>query len=346
MSPSDATPEIPAALHVAASQGGGGGGRGGWSGQGNRFGALQNNGNQGGGWDGGGGQQRGGGGFGGGGGGGGGGFGGGGGGRGGPQRPATETPDEAVRTDMQSEKPSWLLSCYGHVRGGGNDLVGDVSFEEAKWANLQDLKAGRTALSINADFKGALRAKQEEIAQLQARARDRRGAQVPSLGGPPIQVHNAWVAQFAGAAGPGPGAQAGTGGSWAGQGGFGAPKPPGGPAPGVLFGQAVGPAAQSAATGGAFMPMPPPGQPTMPGGGGFGAPVAAFGGSPAASGAPAGGFAAPMASISPAAPGAADAGPSGGAGGPVADDDIQAYKSTAFTLGKIPEIPPPPELCF
>lgn len=43
----------------------------------------------------------------------------------------------AVRTDMREEKPTWLLSCYGHARGGPNDLTGDVSFEEARLANMQ-----------------------------------------------------------------------------------------------------------------------------------------------------------------------------------------------------------------
>jgi hypothetical protein len=57
---------------------------------------------------------------------------GGGGGRGG-----SEPPEEAIRTDMQTERPSWVLSCYGHERGGGCDLTGDVSFEEARWTNMQ-----------------------------------------------------------------------------------------------------------------------------------------------------------------------------------------------------------------
>lgn len=41
-----------------------------------------------------------------------------------------------VLHDVVNERPAWLLSCYGHERGGPNDLVGDVSFEEARRAAL------------------------------------------------------------------------------------------------------------------------------------------------------------------------------------------------------------------
>jgi hypothetical protein len=34
---------------------------------------------------------------------------------------------------LQAERPLWTLSSYGHRRDGGNDLLGDVSFEEARW---------------------------------------------------------------------------------------------------------------------------------------------------------------------------------------------------------------------
>ncbi|GIM16270.1 hypothetical protein Vretimale_18929 [Volvox reticuliferus] len=152
-------------LHTAIPQGPGRGGFGNdnWPAQGNRFGVLQQQQLQGGG--------------------------------GGGQQPRQETPEEAVRNDLQAEKPTWLLSCYGHARGGANDLTGDVSFEEARWSTLQDIHAQRTPLTINAEFKGAVRAKQEELNQLLARTRER-GGRVPSLGGPPIRVHNAWLAQF------------------------------------------------------------------------------------------------------------------------------------------------------
>ena len=35
-----------------------------------------------------------------------------------------------VRDDMRAERPMWPLTCYAHERGGANDLLGDVSFEE------------------------------------------------------------------------------------------------------------------------------------------------------------------------------------------------------------------------
>jgi hypothetical protein len=57
-----------------------------------------------------------------------------------PDSPARSRPTrQAIREDTTEgrERPRWLLSCYGHERGGVNDLQGDVSFEEARWANQQ-----------------------------------------------------------------------------------------------------------------------------------------------------------------------------------------------------------------
>ncbi len=57
-------------------------------------------------------------------------------GRGGPapQKPHWK---DVVRSDDAGERPPWRLTCYAHERGGGNDLAGDTSFEELRWAQLQ-----------------------------------------------------------------------------------------------------------------------------------------------------------------------------------------------------------------
>lgn len=44
---------------------------------------------------------------------------------------------EIVKQDHSAERPPWLFSCYAHERGGQNDLLGDTSFEELRWQQLQ-----------------------------------------------------------------------------------------------------------------------------------------------------------------------------------------------------------------
>lgn len=137
----------------------------------------------------------------------------------------------------------------------------------------------------------------------------------------------------------------------------------------MLFGQAVAPGAgssgfgaASAVTGGAFTPAPAPGvagglfgAPAASGAigaTGFGAPAAPGGlspfGAPAASHLSGGSFGTPagmLPTVSQAADAAAGAaaapatangaGSAGGAGSGPAEDDIAAFKATAFTLGKV-----------
>jgi len=126
----------PPAAHHAGRGGGGGGGGGG----GNRFAPLAGTGQGGGG--------------------------GGGGGRG----PAREDWRAVVRVDMASERPAWPATCYGHVRGGRCDWEGDVSFEEARWAQLQALRAGRPAAALIAELPAAA-AVQNRLYQARSLAR-------------------------------------------------------------------------------------------------------------------------------------------------------------------------------
>jgi len=44
---------------------------------------------------------------------------------------------DVVRSDDAGERPPWRLTCYAHERSGDNDLVGDTSFEELRWSQVQ-----------------------------------------------------------------------------------------------------------------------------------------------------------------------------------------------------------------
>ena len=44
---------------------------------------------------------------------------------------------DVVRSDDAGERPPWRLTCYAHERSGDNDLIGDTSFEELRWSQVQ-----------------------------------------------------------------------------------------------------------------------------------------------------------------------------------------------------------------
>jgi hypothetical protein len=88
---------------------------------------------------------------------------------------------EVVRTDRSvAERPRWLLTCYGHEREGPNDLVGDISPEEVRWANLLSGQRGATQAQLAAEFKAA---EHVRVEQFQALAR---AVRPPSKGGAPL----------------------------------------------------------------------------------------------------------------------------------------------------------------
>ncbi len=136
-----------------------------------------------------GGGNRGGGGGGGGWGGGGGGRGGGGGGRGGQ----TNTADfkETVRLDRSAaERPKWQLTCYGHEREGPNDLSGDISAEELRWANMLSAERGASMAQLTNELKAAEKAKVEQFQALQ------RAHRAPTKGGPSIPPPTATISNL------------------------------------------------------------------------------------------------------------------------------------------------------
>ncbi len=199
---------------------------------------------------------------------------------------------EVIRTDRSAqERPVWNLTCYGHVREGQNDVVGDISPEEVRYANMVSAEQGTSLQGLKDEFRAAERARVELFQGLS------RGKQAPSQVGRPVQgnmgcVRNlGWVvdAGGGGVGGSGVGGSgvggSGVGGAWGqqqgtgfgggggGGGGFGRAFGPGGAAAG--FGQSQQPS--PAATGG-FGTAAGTGFGGGFGGGGFGQPQPTGGG--------------------------------------------------------------------
>eukprot|EP00967_Tisochrysis_lutea_P021171 scaffold24057_cov20-Tisochrysis_lutea.AAC.2 len=57
-----------------------------------------------------------------------------------------------MRRLQETEKPKWLLSCYGHQKLGPNDLKGDASMEEVRWMQYQ--VRGISASSMLGSLRG------------------------------------------------------------------------------------------------------------------------------------------------------------------------------------------------
>lgn len=75
---------------------------------------------------------------------------------------------ETVRIDRsQSERPKWCLTCYGHEREKDNDVSGDISPEEVRWANMQAAASGVSTRQLVTEFRAAEKAKVEQFQSLQ-----------------------------------------------------------------------------------------------------------------------------------------------------------------------------------
>ncbi|KAJ6331713.1 hypothetical protein OIU76_010155 [Salix suchowensis] len=60
-------------------------------------------------------------------------------------------PDSCKRLiaeDFEHERPLWKLTCYGHLKSGPCDIIGDVSYEELRAAAYDDYKRGLSLQSI------------------------------------------------------------------------------------------------------------------------------------------------------------------------------------------------------
>lgn len=64
---------------------------------------------------------------------------------------------------MDTEQPRWPYTCYAHERNGPNDVEGDLSFEEVRWAQLQALVAGTPATLLASQFQQAVSQRQQQF---------------------------------------------------------------------------------------------------------------------------------------------------------------------------------------
>ncbi|CAL8463538.1 g3072 [Coccomyxa elongata] len=105
--------------------------------------------------------------------------------RGGQRNPRQEPHNvdwrTVVRDDLKNERPKWPFSCYAHQRDGSNDLIGDYSFEEVRWEEMQAIRAGRSVASVVSNFNVASKALDQQWQTLS------RVSRPPSMGGPLIE---------------------------------------------------------------------------------------------------------------------------------------------------------------
>ncbi len=105
-----------------------------------------------------------------------------GGGRGGNNKESNQPWYDVIRTDRSvQERPMWNLTCYGHVREGANDVVGDVSPEEVRYANMLSSEQGIGVQGLRDEFRTANRQRVDLFQGLS------RGKQAPSQMGKPVQ---------------------------------------------------------------------------------------------------------------------------------------------------------------
>ncbi|XP_021689230.2 zinc finger CCCH domain-containing protein 16 isoform X2 [Hevea brasiliensis] len=78
-------------------------------------------------------------------------------------------PDSCKRLiveDFEHEKPLWKLTCYGHLKNGPCDIVGDISYEELRAAAYDDAKHGLSLQSIVERERNLLNSKLTEFENL------------------------------------------------------------------------------------------------------------------------------------------------------------------------------------
>uniref|UniRef100_A0A6N2KKY6 C3H1-type domain-containing protein n=1 Tax=Salix viminalis TaxID=40686 RepID=A0A6N2KKY6_SALVM len=78
-------------------------------------------------------------------------------------------PDSCKRLiaeDFEHERPLWKLTCYGHLKSGPCDIIGDVSYEELRAAAYDDYKRGLNLQSIVEKERNLLNSKLIEFNNL------------------------------------------------------------------------------------------------------------------------------------------------------------------------------------
>eukprot|EP01026_Neomeris_dumetosa_P047232 TRINITY_DN4050_c0_g1_i1.p1 TRINITY_DN4050_c0_g1~~TRINITY_DN4050_c0_g1_i1.p1 ORF type:complete len:394 (-),score=33.91 TRINITY_DN4050_c0_g1_i1:144-1325(-) len=99
----------------------------------------------------------------------------------------TNSQSTTIQDDLSSgERPNYLFTCYSHQRSGRNDLGGDVSFEEMRWwvmCAANQYKASKQ--QILQALKLAKVEKERNFEELKKQAHN-----PPSLGGPKITTRD------------------------------------------------------------------------------------------------------------------------------------------------------------
>ena len=249
-----------------------------------------------------------------------------GGGRGGNNKESDQPWYEVIRTDRSAqERPTWNLTCYGHRREGANDVVGDISPEEVRYANMLSSEQGVGVQGLKDEFRAANRQRVDLFQGLS------RGKQAPSQMGRPVQgalscIRNLVWIDGAATVESGLGQPQATGGfgQQTTSGGFGQPQP-----------QATGGFGQQTAIGGFGQQQQPQalgggfGQQT--GSGGFGQQTSTTGGFGQAT-STTGGFGQQQQPLQANLP-------------PLSDEEAAKWIGQAFDKGQIPSTPPPPQVC-
>ncbi|KAL1814097.1 hypothetical protein ACET3Z_024162 [Daucus carota] len=70
-----------------------------------------------------------------------------------------ESCKRQMKEDFEKEKPLWNLTCYGHVKNGPCDILGDISYEELRALAYEDAKSGLSVQSIVDKERNLLKAK-------------------------------------------------------------------------------------------------------------------------------------------------------------------------------------------
>ncbi|KAK9846028.1 hypothetical protein WJX84_002034 [Apatococcus fuscideae] len=251
---------------------------------------------------------------------------------------------KTVEEDVLGPWRMWPLSCYAHTATNPgpvkNDVEGtEMSMEELHWQDLQAIRAGQSGQSLQQAFQAAA-AQQKQLFQALARA-----DKPPTLGGPPVSP----AAFGGGDLKPG----------FGGQGAFGSepqqPSPFGGAAGATTFGAGAQPATAFGKPAGPFGSQAAPITFGNPGASGasqsapaFGAaarPQSPFGANPPAPTAQPSPFGAQTdPAQAPSAFGTPTAS-SPGAAGRSDPSNGSPWAAQFFERGKIPDDPPPLEVC-
>ncbi|KAI3715246.1 hypothetical protein L6452_22219 [Arctium lappa] len=78
----------------------------------------------------------------------------------------SESCKRQIKEDFEQEKPLWKLTCYGHLKYGPCDIVGDISCEELRASAYDDAKHGMNIQSIVEKERSLLSSKLIEFENL------------------------------------------------------------------------------------------------------------------------------------------------------------------------------------